>query len=353
MTEKDTNQNTISVGNRVVPTVIREIDIFDLHYYPENPRLNFILSKHGGKVTEEIIDQNLWNLDSTKDLFQSIKANGGLIEEIWALNNKVIEGNSRLCAYRHLYKESSDGERSKWRKIRTKIIEGPVSEKELFLVLGNLHIRGKAPWNPYEKASYIFKMIHDQGMTEKQVGEIVGMNPSSINLEIKAYETMRDKYLPKISEVRDENEELNKFSMFEEFYKQPELQRMLKESPDILTVDKYVDWVAERRVNSAAYHVKKDLAPILLHKRSRKKFLELDPDVALEEAKAELYIDHPENADDFFKKIKEMTDFLNHVEIGIIKEKVGEDNRRIALLNKFHNAAKEFRKSLNVKEGPQ
>lgn len=67
--------------------------------------------------------------------------NGGLIEEVLVLGNQVIEGNTRLCAYRNLYKQAPEGQKSKWSKIRAKRLLEEIDVKDLFLIRQTSHSR--------------------------------------------------------------------------------------------------------------------------------------------------------------------------------------------------------------------
>lgn len=41
------SDQNMMIGNKNVPVRTEEVDIFELDYYPQNPRINYILSKHG------------------------------------------------------------------------------------------------------------------------------------------------------------------------------------------------------------------------------------------------------------------------------------------------------------------
>lgn len=330
------------IGNKRVTTRTEEIDIFELEYYPENPRINFILSKYGSGLDQNVIEQNLWSLDKTKKLAEEIRINGGLLEEVIVLNDQVVEGNTRLCCYRHLYKSVPEEQKDKWKSIRAKKILGDIDVKDLFLLLGKLHIQGKTEWDPYEKASYINKMIDENGISIDDVSKIVGMTASNIKTHIEAYELMRHNYLPKLSELNDKETEIKKFSIFLEYYKSPDLQKIKNESPDILSDDKFIGWVLEGRIASAAYDVRKDLADILKCKPARKVFLNNTPEDAVDAAREIVALDRPETADSFFNKLDQMTKFLEKAKVLEIKAKVTENPRMKSLIQNFHSEVEKF-----------
>lgn len=346
----DNSSEFMVIGSKRVPIRIEEIDIFQLGYYPDNPRINYVLSKYGGLLDQNTIEQSLWTLDSTKNLAEDIRRNGGLIEEVLVLNNQVVEGNTRLCAYRHLYKTAPEGQKEKWKKIRAKRLLENIDIKDIFLLLGKLHIEGKTEWDPYEKASYIYKMTDENGMSLDEISVIVGMPTSNIRTQIAAYQFMRDNYLPKISKLDDKETEIKKFSIFLEYYRSSDLQKIKRESPDILTDEKFIKWVLEGRVRSAAYDIRKDLANILKCKPARKVFLNNPPEEAVPAAKEVVALDRPETADTFFAKLDQMTKFLSEAPVIKIKNKVAENPRMKGLMNKFHSEVQKFYRAISTPE---
>ncbi len=338
----------MTIGNKKIPVSTEEIDIFQLDYYPENPRINYVLSKYGKDLGQDLIEKSLWALDSTKDLAEDIRINGGLLEEILVLNGQAVEGNTRLCAYRHLYKNAPEGQKNKWRKIRAKRLLQEIDVRDLFLLLGKLHIEGKTQWDPYEKASYIYKMSDENGMSLQEISQIVGMNVSSLRTQIAAYELMRDRYLPNISKIDDKEAEIKKFSIFYEYCRSADLQKIKKESPDLLTDEKFIKWVLAGRVRSAAYDVRKDLADILRCKPARKVFLDESPEEAIPAAKEVVARDRPETADSFFSKLDQMTRFLENARVIEIKGKVAENSRMRNMVEKFNSEAKKFYRNVST-----
>lgn len=63
MSKKD----TIIVKGREISYEIKDVDIYSLEYYKENPRINYIVSRHTPeKITEEFIEQALLRLDTVR-----------------------------------------------------------------------------------------------------------------------------------------------------------------------------------------------------------------------------------------------------------------------------------------------
>lgn len=344
----DFKGESIAIDNRNIPTRIENLDIFSLNYYPENPRINFILSKFGDGLNQDDIEKNLWD-EETQKLALEIRSNGGLLEDIIVMDNLVLEGNRRLCAYRHLYRGATEEQKELWKTIRAKVLLEQINVTEVFSLLSNMHIKGKIEWDPYEQASYIFKIMQTGTLTLDQLSQKVGASQSKIKLQLKAYELMRDNYLPRVFKlgVVTEKEALSKFSNFIEYYTNSELQEFANEHPEVLNDDKFVEWVTEERIRSAAYHVRKDLPDILKDKPARKVFLESLPEDAIDAAKETLYKDRPETGDRFFEALKKMTESLKKAPTLKIQDKINENPRLQYIINQFYSEAKNFYNNLH------
>jgi len=94
------SKTSIVIEGKELRYEIKELDIFEIDYYFDNPRINYVISKYPKEeVTPDLIEKALFEKDSTRELLHDIETNGGLIEPIIVLNSQVIEGNTRLCVY--------------------------------------------------------------------------------------------------------------------------------------------------------------------------------------------------------------------------------------------------------------
>ena len=140
---------SISIGGERIHFKYEMRDIFQLKFYPDNPRIaSIIIRKKGEVVDDDFIDGKLWENNSTHRLKRNIEDHGGLQHPIIVHGNWVIEGNTRLCCFRHLYDETKD---EKWRKINCQVLVQELSKKQVNLLLGNEHIVGKIEWIPSKK----------------------------------------------------------------------------------------------------------------------------------------------------------------------------------------------------------
>jgi len=264
------------------------------------------------------VTKALLSLDSTKDLINDIERNGGLIDPIIVLNQQVIEGNTRLCAYRRLYERTKD---SRWERIKSFVIKENLSEKDIFSILSNYHIRGKKQWDLYEKAACINKMI-EQGLGIEEVAKEVGSTKVKVENMLKAYKVMRDKYLKSAKTESNEffrvQEELKKFSYFEAFYNNKNLVEIAEKTPDFL--EEFVQWVAEGRIPKATDV--RQLHNILENKKAQREFRNNDPEIAFEEAKITLHWNRPDKIDGFYKKVGQFRELIREQNVNERREEI-------------------------------
>jgi hypothetical protein len=260
-------KKAITVLGREITYEIRDLDINHLEYDPDNPRINRIISRTPkSKVSQEFIEMELLKLDSTKELITDLDANKGVIDEIYVVNKKVIEGNRRLCAYRRLRSKYPTDKR--WRYIKARLLQSDITDEEISYILVTFHIKGKSPWDAYEKAAYVHRMIKQMNKSVDDIGKSLGMQKNSVEAMLNAYETMSTKYLGNNANHNDVHngtkEEVKKYSYFDAFYRQKELVKRAEESPAF--IDEFVDWIREDRFKKAQ-HVR-DLPKILQNKKA-------------------------------------------------------------------------------------
>ena len=337
---------TITVQGRDIKYEIADLDIHSIEYYKDNPRINYIISKFPpSKVTQDLIEQELLRYDSTKERIQDLEHNKGMIDEIYVLRNQVVEGNTRLCAYRRLSTKNPSEDR--WKKIKARVLPDDVTEEELFYILGIFHIKGKKEWDAFEKAAYMHKMIRVLKKSPEDIKKQLGIHNKTLEAMLKAYEVMSEKFLPKeIIDIKtsDHKDQLKKYSYFDAFYHQKELVERAEASPGF--IDEFVSWVREDRFKNA--QSVRELPKILNNKKACKKFCESEPEEAYEEAKQALYEHKPEVIDPFYKKIREFRELLKEAEINKIKNELDDNKNKKAELSMCYKEFKKFCKELGL-----
>jgi len=162
----------------------------DLSFYPENPRIYSIVYCGDDKPSQSEIEERLIVKDHVKQLYQSIKANGGLIDPLIVVDGKniVIEGNSRLAAYRILASDDP----IKWGKVRCRILPENIDEKLIFNLLGQYHIIGRKDWAPFEQAGYLWRRKNHHGASVKEMAGEMGISEGIVRSLIKVYSFMHE-----------------------------------------------------------------------------------------------------------------------------------------------------------------
>ena len=200
-----------------------ELDIFKLHFDPQNPRVGSVLKRHSDEVSDEFIDKQLWNKNQTHQLFKDIEMAGGLLDPIIVYQGKVLEGNTRLCCYRHLYEEADQRNKQKWRHISCKVILEHLSPKQIHMMLCNFHIVRKNEWDTYEKGNYLTKMIEEDDLDYEYVSKITHLSVPDIRYHIKAFKIM----------VEEKDTNIKRYSHYLETCKNQKIQALKKTDPEI------------------------------------------------------------------------------------------------------------------------
>jgi len=94
--------DSITIKGKEIPVRIGFLLVGDLKFYPDNPRIYSMMSVTGREPTQEEVYDKLINMEHVRTLISTIKSNKGLREPIIVKDYLVLEGNSRLAAYKYL-----------------------------------------------------------------------------------------------------------------------------------------------------------------------------------------------------------------------------------------------------------
>jgi len=255
MTDK---KDFINISGIRIPCRNEQKNIHDLEYFSDNPRIASIIEKHDGKVTQEVIHDKLWDRNETHKLQTRIREDGGLIHPVLVHDKEVIEGNTRLCAYRELYKQTKN---EKWLYINCRILDTSIDKKQLYRLLCNEHIVGKIDWDTYEKGNMLTKMKEQEGMDYEEIKKISKLSVSSIKQHIEAYKMM--------VKVNDTN--TKRFSHYAQLVSNSEVKK-IKKKKDPKIYDKIVT-----AIKSDQFHDAKNLRhvhEVYSDKKSKKRFFD-------------------------------------------------------------------------------
>ncbi|PYE26363.1 ParB-like nuclease family protein [Paraburkholderia silvatlantica] len=216
------------IRGKSIPVILKEVPQHELCFYLENPRLYSLVWSDGNAPTEEEIEEKLLAMDHVKQLIHAIKANGGLIDPVVVRGGDmvVLEGNSRLAAYRYL--ASRDAVR--WGRIKAKILPADISESEVFALLGEYHIHGKTNWLPFEQAGYLYRRHKNQGVSILELVKEINLPKSQITHLISVRDFM----------LKHNQHEPTRWSYFDEYLKSRKIAAAREEYPEMdeLVVEK-------------------------------------------------------------------------------------------------------------------
>ena len=176
---------------------------------------------------------------------------------------------------------------------RQRELPGDVDPKHVAILLADFHVAGKIQWKAHEKAGQVYRMHTELGMPQDDIAVYLRTSKTTVNRLLQAYSFMVDRFL-KIDEEKYSTDGEQKWSYFEELFKQKELRAELKHNPEF--GDDFCRWVGENRFQPVDV---RSLPSVLRNAEARKK-LEKGTTPFGEVTKA-VEAAEPEHGSDFFK----------------------------------------------------
>jgi hypothetical protein len=212
---------TLLIRGTEIPVRTMLLEQSKLQFFPDNPRVYSVVREDGKAPTQEEIRDRLLEMEHVKLLIQDIKANGGLIEPLVVRDEtlEVLEGNSRLAAYRYLAKN----EPIKWGMVKCTVLPSDVSESLVFALLGEYHIKGKKDWAPYEQAGFLFRRYKQHNADIKALALEINISSKKIKHLIDTYEFM----------VAHGEADINTWSYYDEYLKSNKVNRIRRTYPEL------------------------------------------------------------------------------------------------------------------------
>lgn len=229
--------DTITIRKQTIKVQHGEIDQLKLLFFVENPRIYSLVRAGDDEPDQAEIQEKLLSMDYVKSLIQDIKSNGGLIDPVIvkAGTHEVLEGNSRLAAYRWLASKDP----IKWGKIKCTLLPGDISETDVFALLGQYHIKGKKDWAPYEQAGFLYRRHKNQGISVTDLGNELGLGRMRIRQLIDTYQFM----------LNQDERNINKWSYYEEYIKSNKIKKLRDDYVHLDTI--IVEKIKSGEINKA------------------------------------------------------------------------------------------------------
>ena len=181
---------TLLIRGVEVPVHATTLPHGDLRFFVDNPRVYSILRQDGEEPSQANIERRLLEMDHVKALIQDIKRDGGLTDPVVVRGGKleVLEGNSRLAAYRALAK----GDPIRWGRMKVKLLPEDLDEALIFALLGQYHIKGKKDWAPFEQAGFLYRRSKSHDVDPVQLAQEIGLSKHQVEHLIAVYQFMLD-----------------------------------------------------------------------------------------------------------------------------------------------------------------
>lgn len=211
--------DNMKIGTVEVPVEEKVLDQAILKFFPENPRTYSVISANGEPSQEEI-EEYMKSLDHVKKLAVGIERSGLMIPVmVIGGKNMVLDGNSRLAAYRIL----AGRDPVKWAKIRCQILPEDTPDSAIATILGQLHLIGQKDWSPYEQASYLFRRRETTKLPVQVMADELGISRQKAQRMIEVMEFMKTK--------GDDNSK--HWSHYEEYLKHSAITKFREQVPTL------------------------------------------------------------------------------------------------------------------------
>jgi len=298
------------------PVQVRSVDLLleDVELDSTNPRLtNTVALNHlsEGSAMQRFLEETLWADPDVKQLYQAIRVNQGLVERIIVRSNGVVaEGNCRTVVYRKL--RAAFPTDTLWKTIPARVLPENISQKQIDILLGELHVGGKNEWIPFEKAGHIHVLFTKHGLTQDEIAKLLRTSKTAVNHNYRAFAAMKERYLPEYPGPGA----VRKFSYFFELYKKPALRDWV--TKDATALDRFVKWVGTDKIGKGAEV--RHLDAIIQNPAALKAF----DKGGMEAAQPILMRDRPELSSPLLQSMIEMTQAIEGARLDDIARVRGE-----------------------------
>lgn len=317
------DSTTISIMKEEVPAEHLSIDIDKLYFLPDNPRVYAVTRKMQGfselsnEEKQHTIYESLLKEQSVKSLIPQIKQDGGLQEPIivrWD-TQEVIEGNSRLAAYRKLSDENPGDDR--WTQIKCLVVKSLTSDQQTRL-LGQIHLHGKTEWSKYAKKLSCYRWVIEDEKDISDLAELYGITTAEIEKNVKTIQLM----------LRNNDSEASNISFYDLLIRNQVISSAIAGNKSL--EDTILSQIKAKQITSGQM---RDRLPVIIPKRRiLKKYQE--GTISLEDAWDRAKIS---NVQQRLKKIRERLDdikqgditHLDRSELNAIKQTVRQVERHV------------------------
>ena len=304
---KDGLDDVMLIARNKIPVKILKLTPVELKFWANNPRIYSIVHGSDVPLSQPEINEELLKRPHVRELIKDIAFHGDIINEIVVLDEtfEVIEGNSRLAAYRHLNREKP----IEYPAIKCKVLPADTDEIIIYAYLNQEHIKGKTEWVPYEQAG-IFYRLYKKGQDIEKIRKEMNVGPQIAKRFIRTYEFM----------VNNGEDKPSRWSYYDEYLKNRKIRE--KRESDNRLDEVIMEHISKKKFT--AQELRDKLPIICANERAYKKFasgkmdLNTTYDTLVDEGKTDDILQR-------FKKFKEYVYRLDNKSLEDLNQKTAKD----------------------------
>lgn len=240
MTKGKNTVRTITIADEQIPVVADEIPIGKVELDADNPRIREDLKKRDKKLgppSREELQKLILGLSGVDGLLKSIRDNKGLHEPIYVRQNGVVaEGNCRTAIYLRLH--AANRSDATWQKIPALWLPATVTEQQIAILQGHMHVAGKITWRKHEQAGHLYKMHKTYHMSPATIAKALGMREKEVNRLLGSYQ-MNLEVIKELGK-EDKGDGRKKFSTIDELFKVRDMEEWRSKATNLKTFKKLI-----------------------------------------------------------------------------------------------------------------
>jgi hypothetical protein len=212
--------DTITIRGQQISVRTADLEQRKLRFYPDNPRIYALIHHDTHEPAQDEIERLLLATEHVRELLLDIKDNGGLMEPLIVRDGtfEVLEGNSRLAAYRGLARQDPIA----WGRVKCTLLPRDLEESLVFALLGQYHVKGRKAWQPFEQAGFLYRRYMSHKLDYKTLGTEIGLKWKTVKHLIETYQFMLDHHEPP-----------EHWSYYEEYLKSAKIARAREIQPNL------------------------------------------------------------------------------------------------------------------------
>jgi hypothetical protein len=242
------NEQYITLQGKRIPYERASVSVEQVELDPGNPRIQFLIGQKGACISQNELDELLWEKNSVKALGQSIFQNGGVYDAIIVQRDgsqgkyRVREGNCRTVASRHLLEQHPNDAR--FMTMPAMVFDVDLTEEDLAVLLADMHVANKIRWDAYEQAKHVHDLYTIYGKTFDWLSNHLRLSRSKITELLHAYKATNEFLManPTPGNVK-------KFTFFHEVMKKKDLRQRFTDNLEFK--QKVHKWISEGRITDS------------------------------------------------------------------------------------------------------